>query len=72
MCCSVLQCVAVCDFEEVIDWEPELQQCVAVCLGLLKCVAVCDVEETIHKESELYIALLCCSVFEFVAVCCSV
>jgi len=59
VCCSVLQCVAVCcRFATLMSHRfatlISLLQCVAVCCSVLQCVAVC------------------CSALQCVAVCCSV
>ena len=67
VCCSVLQCVAVCRNVSELQLVAEccvlhlacsstlyVLQCVAVCCSVLQCVAVC------------------CSVLQCVAVCCSV
>jgi len=66
VCCSVLQCVAVCC--SVLYWVDHLAgsgvlQVVwrfAVCGSVLQCVAV------------YYSVLLCCSMLQYVSVCCSV
>jgi len=39
VCCSVLQCVAVC--EHTMTHDDSMSQCVAVCCSVLQCVAVC-------------------------------
>jgi len=45
VCCSVLQCVAVCcrkgDAGHADDAHTRVLQCVAVCCNVLQCVAVC-------------------------------
>ena len=43
MCCSVLQCVAVCCSVLLESVQGDLRriQCVAVCCSVLQCVAVC-------------------------------
>jgi len=47
VCCSVLQCVAVCYFSKVCSimmnksCHTVVLQCVAVCCSVLQCVAVC-------------------------------
>jgi len=42
VCCSVLQCVAVCcSVEEHDSCVTSLSQCVAVCCRVLQCVVVC-------------------------------
>jgi len=61
VCCSVLQCVAVCCSVLQLEYGLEGSNvfdvsggvCVAVCYSVLQCVAVC------------------CSVLQCVAVCCS-
>jgi len=57
MCCSVLQCVAVC-----------CSLCVAVCCSVLQCVAVCCRCVWISHVTNT----MCCSVLQCVAVCCRV
>jgi len=75
VCCSVLQCVAVC-MEEFVDTPRSqvcaykcvgivwIRKCVAVCCSVLQCVAVCG--------SVLQCVAVCGSVWQCVAVCCSV
>jgi len=55
VCCSVLQCVAVCIEQQ--------SKCDVVCCSVLQCVAVCC--------GELRRVAVCCSVLQCVAVRCS-
>ena len=55
MCCSVLQCVAVCCSEE--SSESEQSRIVSVCCSVLQCVAVCC--------SVLQCVAVCCSMSQF-------
>jgi len=73
MCCSVLQCVAVCCsvplcllqcFCLFLNTRCSVLQCVLVCFSVLLCVAVCC--------SVLLCAAVCCCVLQCVAVCCNV
>jgi len=57
VCCSVLQCVAVCCS------VCSVLQCVAVCCSVLQCAAVCC--------SVLQCVAVYCSVLQCVAMCCS-
>jgi len=45
VCCSVLQCVAVCHVHVYDKTHPIIcmLQCVAVCCSVLQCVAVCHI-----------------------------
>jgi len=63
VCCSVLQCVAVC--RSVINY---VTLCVAVCCSVLQCVAVCC---SVINSVTLCVAV-CCSMLQGVAVCCGV
>jgi len=78
VCCSVLQCVAVC--------------CIAVCCSVLQCVAVCcsvlqyrkgthlgslddfviDNNVGVERGFLLQCVAVCCSVLRCVIVCCGV
>ena len=57
VCCSVLQCVAVCrshaihTYSECVAVCCSVLQCVAVCCSVLQCVAVCC-SHAIHTYSE--------------------
>ena len=78
MCCSVLQCVAVCyselKYAAVLSGDRpralyvavrcSVLQSVAECCRVLQCVAECC--------SVLQCVAACCSVLQCVAVCCSV
>jgi len=74
VCCSVLQCVAVCCS---VTWS--VLQCVAVCCSVLQCVAEWlesawldnHYQKTI-KSSVLQCVAVCCSELQCVAVCCGV
>jgi len=61
VCCSVLQCVAVCCS------VCSVMRCVAVCCSALQCVAVCAVCCSVLQN-----VAECCRVLQSVAVCCSV
>jgi len=65
VCCSVLQCVAVCWWMSQPSWMSHVTRCVAVCcVWYSRCVAVgCSVIQCVA---------VCCSVLQCVAVCCSV
>jgi len=79
VCCSVLQCVAVC----CIVWLGSSRslyvrsriECDAVCFSVLQCVAVCCIV-LLGSSRSLYvrsrIVAVCCSVLQCVAVCCGV
>ena len=66
MCCSVLQCVAVCcsvlhkSAMDITDVYLQLLRCVAVCCSVLQCVAVCC--SVLHKSAmditDVYLQLL--------------
>ena len=64
MCCSVLQCVAVCCchiLDQGVEYMADLKQ---ICCSVLQCVAVCC--------SVMQCVAVCCSVLQCAAVCCSV
>ena len=53
VCCSVLQCVAADENEELwVRVRCSVLQCIAVCCGVLQCVAVCC--------SALHYVAVCC------------
>jgi len=63
VCCSVLQCVAVCS-ESHASQEQVISKCNSVCCSVLQYVAVCC--------SVLQCVAVCCSALQCVASCCSV
>ena len=65
LCCSVLQCVAVC-CSVLRKWTQIIR---VVCCSVSQCVAVCC---TNRLRSYLLCVAVCCSVLQCVAVCCSV
>ena len=73
VCCSVLQCVAVCCSYLTIKAEVShafgfchgyVLQCVAVCCSVLQCVVACC--------SVLQRVAVCCNVLQCVVACCNV
>ena len=75
MCCSVLQCVAVCcsvlqrhsrynASQYIPDIERILRRYILEDIGVLQCVAVC--------YSVLQCVAVCCGMLQCVAVCCRV
>jgi len=85
LCCSVLQCVAVCCsvllylLRSLVGTRSIVFQCVAVCCSVLQCIAMCcstcsGVKSTKDRMccSMLQYIVVCCSVLQCVAVCCSV
>ena len=69
VCCSVLQCVAVCCFAPGV-----LKQ--KVCCSVFQCVSVCCRvllgSRIAQAKGVLQVVELCCRVLQCVAVCCSV
>jgi len=69
VCCSVLQCVAVCslicDTTDLSLSEPKVQ-CVAVCS------LICNSTDLSLSEPKVQCVAVCCGVLQCVAVCCSV
>jgi len=78
VCCSVLQCVAVCcsmfqggnAVEEFVAVYCSVLQCVAVYGSVSQCVAVWKCSRGVCC-SVLQCVAVCCSVLQCVAVCCS-
>jgi len=66
MCCSVLQCVAVCHEREVFERclherAIRLIKCVAVCCSVLQCVEETkDAKPILYQDSLLYLYLYVC------------
>ena len=77
VCCSVLQCIAVCCSCSVCCSvlqcikPPKLSE-VAVYCSVLQCVAVCCSVLNFQNSQKLDCVAVCCSVLQCVAVCCSV
>ena len=63
VCCSMLQCVAVCCCLVRVSFG-KVSSRVAVCCSVWQCGAVCS--------SVLHCVAACCNVLQCVAVCCSV
>jgi len=81
VCCSVLQCVAVCcGDEDIMAYLQDVREtvscsvlpCVAVCCSVLQCVAVCCRDVDILVCLQYVRATVCCIVVQCVVVCCSV
>ena len=76
MCCSVLQCVAVCCAVFQCLPVPTATLSKGICCSVLQCVAVCcSVSHCITvsscSDSNIVAQGMCCSVLQCVAVCCS-
>jgi len=67
VCCSVLQCVAVC-CSTCKNVPLHQMQCVAVCCSVLQCLAVPAITCHSIKCSVLQCVAVCCSVLQCVAV----
>jgi len=73
VCCSALQCVAVCCSDSGHAFT-QFRRCVAVCCSVLQCVAVLPATKyarSINSDGVLQCVPLCCSVLHDAAVCCS-
>ena len=66
MCCSVLQCVAVClALEKKIERRCSVLQRVAACCSVLQCVAVCC---SVIRRRRWSGVEMCCNMMQYVAV----
>ena len=76
MCCSVLQCVAVCCTGTMTVWLLKRKDCTWTTSVWFKCVAMCCSQRVAHElclydSRVLQCVAVRCSVLQFVAVCCT-
>ena len=71
VCCSVLQCGVVCQYEEQYE-DSSYQYPCRICCSVLQCVNMKSNMKTLHTNINAEYVVVCCSVLQCVAVCCSV